>query len=676
MQQDSCRVRRACMWRCWMMGILTAAVISSGWTQNAEGAPKVTFLEPQNGATIPRDVDVVTIRFRVVSPDDTNLMRYQPFVDGLPGNEPIPIDPPTPQTELIVAWNEVKRFPDGAHTITIKVVDAKGREGSGTLTLYKGHNVSKPTAEILQPKSGDVLRGKVPILVRVTDDRGVKGLSISATQKETAKLHILHLLMGNLGRMKEVLFEWDTTSKHPETKEKLFPDGIYLLQARATDQENNEGLSNEVLVVIQNNLAQPVLAPVSPTPVPMRGGAAPPITPTPSPTLTPSPITLPPLPRLTAQLTLPESSPSSMTVAVLPERPVPSISANPSVLSPQLRPAITPPSPSGALREVPLVPLPQSTTTDKPQAIGMQGRIRPFTQAPFAEGSPLGMALNPLPQHPTASTPMLATSAQKRASIALPRESEQRAIALAVLPERGGITAAPKSVPIPVRPPLVAQPSTQEQFIAARVPQPERMLQPSPELPQTAVLPALPRPERAPSKRLTRPKVSILPAHSFRYTVIAGDTLRGLAERFGIAPQELAAANGLPENAPLRIGQRLLVPARPVAVLVDGKPAQVEVPAFVRDGITVGSFRAVIEASGGIVGWDNDIKQATATLEDLSLKATIGQRYLKVNEETVPLTIAPFLLRNRTFLPLRSLGNALGKAVQWGKGTLRMSTPK
>ncbi len=149
-----------------------------------------------------------------------------------------------------------------------------------------------------------------------------------------------------------------------------------------------------------------------------------------------------------------------------------------------------------------------------------------------------------------------------------------------------------------------------------------------------------------------------------------------MAERFGISVKELAAVNGLPENAPLRIGQRLIIPARPVTVLVDGKPAECEVPAFIRNGISVGSFRAVVEASGGIVGWDNERKQATATLGTLNLIATIGKSTLEVNGEQIPLSIAPFLLRNRTFLPLRELGTALGKEVRWEKGTLLLETPR
>ena len=44
------------------------------------------------------------------------------------------------------------------------------------------------------------------------------------------------------------------------------------------------------------------------------------------------------------------------------------------------------------------------------------------------------------------------------------------------------------------------------------------------------------------------------------YVVVAGDTLSGLAERYNLTVEELAALNGLDSQAQLRIGQRLTVP--------------------------------------------------------------------------------------------------------------------
>jgi LysM repeat protein len=634
----------------------------------------VVFLEPSDGATIPSDVDSIQIRFRLISPDNTNLMRYQPFVNGLPGNEPIPIDPPSPQVELTILWRGVKQFPDGAHIISIKVVDAKGREGMGSLTLYKGRDSTKPTAEILHPKSGDTLRGQVPILVRVSDDRGVRGITVSATQRETSKTQTIYMAVGNYGRFMEVRVIWDTTMKHPETKEDLFPDGIYLLQARVRDQEGNEGVSNEVLVIVQNKVAQPLISQVAPGQT-ARGGATPPVslTETPQTTQPSLPLTVPtgegkpspiegskvtptqapaqvaiaapaPQPRPAVAVPTPESV--GQRVAVEPGLPKPEISL-PQVamatITPQPRLTIALPTPEGAGQKVVTEPSLQRTDLPSPQVAGaVPTSSRPSLSVGYGESKVAASYAAPQPQLQVAATPQVASVERRPVNV----------------------------------------PAGQIQLASAWLPPAPRTLQKSPELsemPKVAaptLVPRLPAPETRPVVKKPLRQTVVEPAHSFRYTVIAGDTLYSLAERFGISVKELAAANGLPENAPLRIGQRLIIPARPVTVLVDGKPAECEVPAFVRNGISVGSFRAVVEASGGIVGWDNERKRATATLGTLNLIAIIGKSTLEVNGEQVPLSIAPFLLRNRTFLPLRELGTALGKEVRWEKGTLLMETPK
>lgn len=616
-------------------------MVVSGWAQSSDGTPMVVFLEPTEGATIPADLDSIQIRFRLISPDNTNLMRYQPFVNGLPGNEPIPIDPPSPQVELTILWRGVKQFPDGTHIITIKVVDAKGREGMGSLTLYKGRDSTKPTAEILHPKSGDTLRGQVPILIRVSDDRGVRSITVNATQRETSKTQTIYMAAGNYGRFMEVRVTWDTTQKHPETKEDLFPDGVYLLQAKVRDQEGNEGVSNEVLVIVQNKVAQPVISQVSPGQT-TRGGAAASI-------LSPETSLVPEIsaPLTTPQLHVPTGESKPATVEGM--RSVPPTHQSPiqvamATLTPQPRLTVALPTGEAAGQRVTSEPTLGKSELPSPQVVGVvPTSTRPSLSVAQGEGkiTPTHLTSQPI----TPSTAM-----------------------------------SPQIAPIGRAP--VSAPAGQMRLVVASLPPSPRTLQRAPEISEApkiatpASTPRLPAPEtptqRETAKRISRQTVSLQPAHSFRYTVIAGDTLYGLAERFGISVQELAAANGLPENAPLRIGQRLIIPARPVTVLVDGKPAECEVPAFIRGGIAVGSFRAVVEASGGIVGWNNERKQAIANLGSLSLVATVGKSVLEVNGEQVPLSIAPFLLRNRVFLPLRELGTALGKEVRWEKGTLLM----
>ncbi len=62
-------------------------------------------------------------------------------------------------------------------------------------------------------------------------------------------------------------------------------------------------------------------------------------------------------------------------------------------------------------------------------------------------------------------------------------------------------------------------------------------------------------------KKLTAPKPAIREHRRLYYEVRSGDTLWGLARRWGVEPAAIAAANGIREDAALYPGQYLVVPS-------------------------------------------------------------------------------------------------------------------
>lgn len=92
------------------------------------------------------------------------------------------------------------------------------------------------------------------------------------------------------------------------------------------------------------------------------------------------------------------------------------------------------------------------------------------------------------------------------------------------------------------------------------MPTPTPTVQAEPEL-------AAPSPTAPPVSTPERPK----PA---KYTVQAGDTVWGIAQRFGITPQALVDANSLSEPDRLQPGQELVIPTAEEATT--GEPASVE----------------------------------------------------------------------------------------------------
>lgn len=78
-------------------------------------------------------------------------------------------------------------------------------------------------------------------------------------------------------------------------------------------------------------------------------------------------------------------------------------------------------------------------------------------------------------------------------------------------------------------------------------------------------------PATAPKPVVSAPKAAA--TAGALYTVVAGDTLNGVARRHGTTPAALAAANGLTPTAGLRIGQKLRLPGKAVAAAPAKTPA-------------------------------------------------------------------------------------------------------
>ncbi|WP_394552157.1 LysM peptidoglycan-binding domain-containing protein [Agromyces sp. MMS24-JH15] len=108
----------------------------------------------------------------------------------------------------------------------------------------------------------------------------------------------------------------------------------------------------------------------------------------------------------------------------------------------------------------------------------------------------------------------------------------------------------------------------------------------------------------APSKRSQRPpaqaagsrtlaRPASVPAAPSEYTVVEGDTVSGVAERFGLATAEVLALNGLSWSTLIFPGQRLRLPSGPAAPA----PAPVEIRRHV---VVEGDTVSAIAAANGL----------------------------------------------------------------------------
>lgn len=80
-------------------------------------------------------------------------------------------------------------------------------------------------------------------------------------------------------------------------------------------------------------------------------------------------------------------------------------------------------------------------------------------------------------------------------------------------------------------------------------------------------------------------------------------------------------------------------------------------------------FRSLFESLGLTVDWDSSTRTITGTKEGLAIRLTLDSKVAYVNGEAKPLAAAPKLIGNATYVPLRFVGEALGKNVSWAPGS-------
>ncbi|MFB6363210.1 stalk domain-containing protein [Paenibacillus elgii] len=102
-----------------------------------------------------------------------------------------------------------------------------------------------------------------------------------------------------------------------------------------------------------------------------------------------------------------------------------------------------------------------------------------------------------------------------------------------------------------------------------------------------------------------------------------------------------------------------------VRVYLDGKPIQFEVQPILENGTTLVQFRPIFENIGLTIGWDEATRTVTGTKDDLSVKLVIDDTEAYINDRLNELELAPRLVGDNTFVPLRFVSEASGKEVTW-----------
>lgn len=87
--------------------------------------------------------------------------------------------------------------------------------------------------------------------------------------------------------------------------------------------------------------------------------------------------------------------------------------------------------------------------------------------------------------------------------------------------------------------------------------------------------------------------------------------------------------------------------------------------AKVVNGSTFIPLRGVLENMGAVLKWDGKTQTVTITKGATNIKLVIGSKTVHVNGKAQALSVAPFLEKGYTFVPLRFISETFGAKVSW-----------
>ncbi len=105
---------------------------------------------------------------------------------------------------------------------------------------------------------------------------------------------------------------------------------------------------------------------------------------------------------------------------------------------------------------------------------------------------------------------------------------------------------------------------------------------------------------------------------------------------------------------------------REVTVVVDGKELDsLDMPAVIINSRALVPLRAIFEALGADVQWDGKLKKITANYNDDTIIMFIDNKAGVVNGNAFNMEVAPKIINDRTMVPVRAIAEALGASVAW-----------
>ena len=102
-----------------------------------------------------------------------------------------------------------------------------------------------------------------------------------------------------------------------------------------------------------------------------------------------------------------------------------------------------------------------------------------------------------------------------------------------------------------------------------------------------------------------------------------------------------------------------------ISVLLNGLYLNFDQPPVMESDRVLVPFRAIYEALGAKVEWDNDSQTVTATTENNTIVTRIDNKQITINGKPITLDVPARLIGGRALVPVRAVSEGLGAKVDW-----------
>lgn len=145
----------------------------------------------------------------------------------------------------------------------------------------------------------------------------------------------------------------------------------------------------------------------------------------------------------------------------------------------------------------------------------------------------------------------------------------------------------------------------------------------------------------------------------------------GLTQKSAALPERLLTGIAAPSET-----MNTAAPTTGISVVVNGVTLLPEADPLIQNGYTLVPLRAIAEALGATVGWDEATRTVTIALAGTTLALIPGEGTFTKNGVTQTLSTPAIIQDGTTLIPLRDVAEALGANVAWDEATRTVTLTK